>query len=440
MKFLYSDPHFGHFNVIKYSNRPFLHEVQGNDIVFGGKVVAVNVDEKIIHKEAERLSVELMTETLIQRWNSVVKPEDEVWIVGDFSMKLDAKKQAEVLRRLNGVKNLILGNHDRKATAMKAIGFNECFYEHDLLLKNGKKLKLSHYPYVALELNKMAESRPNIIKFMKNIKANPDFNLSYELGLEKLKKSGHILPYNPELDDDKQTQLNQLKKVISSHIGTRLVNKGEIMGHGHTHHPEKRFANMINFSVEAWDYTPVSEDRVIALMTEIEQEMNGELLTETNYKDPQYDYYHSLYDSLFAHKSGLPEKFPGLKIIHDLVDLYSRHEYLQDNPSSDSRLTPPVKYSSRWYQEAVRLDMFIPQSKLVAGEFYLGDCRNSSWAYYTGEKFIYWRRKFGDEFLEAIEAVENDCGYDVFVPHKKYEISDEERAEFNQALLKFNQK
>lgn len=434
MRYFYSDPHFGHYNVIKYSNRPFKHVVEGTSILFEGQVIAENVDPKIITQEAERLSVELMTETFISNWNAVVKPEDEVWVVGDFAMKIDAKAQAAILKRLNGKKYLILGNHDRKAQAMKDLGFTDCFYEYELTLKNGKTLLLSHYPYVPLELNDMAESRPNIIKFMKNIKTNPDFDVPYEMGLEKLKKIGKIIPYNPELDPDKK-QLNQMKRVISAHIGSRLVNKGKILGHGHTHSTEKRFANMINFSVEAWNYTPVAEDTVIELMEEIEKEMQGEFLTLQTHQESKYDYYTDLYLKLFAYK--LREKFPGLQAIQELSNLYSTYEHKCSTPNSDIACNIPTGYSKKWYEEAVRLNMFIPQSRLVAGEFYEGDCRNASWAYYTGEKFIYWRSKFGSEYLEEIETIENDKGFDVFSPHKVYDISTGEKTKFLEALAKF---
>ena len=79
--FFISDTHFGHKNIIKYSNRPFG-------------------------------SVEEMNRALIENWNKVVGPKDEVWHLGDFAfMKYDDFKN--VVRQLHGVKRLILGNHDK---------------------------------------------------------------------------------------------------------------------------------------------------------------------------------------------------------------------------------------------------------------------------------------------------------------------------------------
>jgi calcineurin-like phosphoesterase family protein len=78
--FFVSDTHWGHANIIKYSQRPF-----------------ANVDE--------------MNEGLIANWNAVVKENDTVWHLGDFAF-MPIKPFKEVLRRLNGHIHVVLGNHD----------------------------------------------------------------------------------------------------------------------------------------------------------------------------------------------------------------------------------------------------------------------------------------------------------------------------------------
>ena len=76
-----SDTHWGHTNIIKYSNRPFN-------------------------------SVEEMNEALVKNWNERVQQHDTVYHLGDFAFtQYDALKKTA--RRLNGTKHLILGNHDK---------------------------------------------------------------------------------------------------------------------------------------------------------------------------------------------------------------------------------------------------------------------------------------------------------------------------------------
>ena len=65
-----SDHHFGHTNILKYSNRPFN-------------------------------SVEEMDEELIKRWNSKVQPNDIVYHLGDVAMTKNPEGIGDILNRLN---------------------------------------------------------------------------------------------------------------------------------------------------------------------------------------------------------------------------------------------------------------------------------------------------------------------------------------------------
>ena len=60
----------------------------------------------------------------------------------------------------------------------------------------------------------------------------------------------------------------------------------------------------------------------------------------------------------------------------------------------------------------------IPKKDLIAGETYIGSCRNASEAVWNGEVFIYKRYKFGFTYDDKINHFEDDDGYDLFVPIK----------------------
>lgn len=54
---------------------------------------------------------EEMNEAIVKRWNSVVSKRDAVYLLGDLTME---KKNYDILRRLNGIINVVLGNHDER--------------------------------------------------------------------------------------------------------------------------------------------------------------------------------------------------------------------------------------------------------------------------------------------------------------------------------------
>ena len=55
-------------------------------------------------------SVEDHDDYIKNKWNSVVKKKDTVWIIGDITME---KSDYSFLDELNGIKKVVLGNHDQ---------------------------------------------------------------------------------------------------------------------------------------------------------------------------------------------------------------------------------------------------------------------------------------------------------------------------------------
>ena len=114
--FFTSDTHFYHSNIINFCGRPFK-------------------------------SVEVMNETLIANWNSVVGPDDIVFHLGDFCLGGSAE-WTNILNRLNGKIYLIVGNHDIK-------NLRQGYYSHfehiamQMHIEVGKqKIYLNHCPFL----------------------------------------------------------------------------------------------------------------------------------------------------------------------------------------------------------------------------------------------------------------------------------------------------
>lgn len=121
---LTSDCHFNHQNIVKFEpiSRPY--------------------------------TVEEMNEVIINNWNSVVKPEDTIYVLGDFFMG-QLTGIEPILSRLNGKIILIRGNHDTKNRLefykQKGIEIKDIAY----LEYKGMFYILCHFPIADEEFKKM---------------------------------------------------------------------------------------------------------------------------------------------------------------------------------------------------------------------------------------------------------------------------------------------
>ena len=117
--YITSDLHFGHKNIMNFCP---------------------------VSRARFRNDVDYMNEAMVREWNEIVEPQDLVYILGDVAF-LPAQKAAEFMRRCNGRKILVQGNHDRKT--LNDPVFRGCFEEihHYLDINyNGTKVCMFHYP------------------------------------------------------------------------------------------------------------------------------------------------------------------------------------------------------------------------------------------------------------------------------------------------------
>lgn len=105
-------------------------------------------DKPFVWEPRGLTSAEEMNETIIERWNSVVKPNDMIFHLGD-TMLLDNNKGIECLKRLNGQICLIYGNHDtnnrielihKELPSIITLGYAHLFKYKKI------NIYLSHYP------------------------------------------------------------------------------------------------------------------------------------------------------------------------------------------------------------------------------------------------------------------------------------------------------
>lgn len=177
-----SDHHFYHNNVIRYCSRPYS-------------------------------SVEEMNEALVRNWNDVVRPDDIVYYLGDFSM---AFRSVELFtNRLMGHKILICGNHDF------------CHPAH----KRSRN-----------EANRALWTQ----KYLDNGWAEVHTYIEYDIpGVAKVNMMH--LPYYDE---------------FGKYEAHRMKDDGRWLFCGHVHEKWKTKDKMINVGVDVWDYKPVHIDEI----------------------------------------------------------------------------------------------------------------------------------------------------------------------------------
>lgn len=117
IKAFFSDPHFGHENIISYCNRPF--------------------------SDAHEMNLQL-----VHNYNKVIGIDDVVVWLGDCFFKGDREHYRNILAEMAGRKILVVGNHDGPEAQMAELGFDMVLRESVMHIA-GKTCRLNHFPYGA---------------------------------------------------------------------------------------------------------------------------------------------------------------------------------------------------------------------------------------------------------------------------------------------------
>lgn len=190
-RYFTADTHFGHEKIIEYCERPF-----------------DSADE--------------MDEAMVERFNEILRPEDTLIHLGDVLMG-DVEKGLENVKRINGKKILISGNHDYTWTGTAPHKKDKYF---DLYLEAGFVL--------------MPEQVPTFIG-------------------DKLAIMSHF-PYQ-----EATSGKNRFKRF-------RPTDNGHFLLHGHIHDDWLFHDNrMLNVGVDVWDFRPVSVDEITPYVKKFEE-------------------------------------------------------------------------------------------------------------------------------------------------------------------------
>jgi calcineurin-like phosphoesterase family protein len=82
-------------------------------------------------------------ELIINNWNSLVKPNDKAFLLGDICYD---KSKLELINRLNGYKYLVKGNYDDDIEDTTWLKYFEEVYDSLYIKINSNLVFLNHYP------------------------------------------------------------------------------------------------------------------------------------------------------------------------------------------------------------------------------------------------------------------------------------------------------
>ena len=108
----------------------------------------LNHNKNFIYEPRGFINIYEMNETIIKNFHSLVKPEDDLYLLGDIFLG-DLHEGIKLFNQLPGKIHLVWGNHD---TNNRVIAMSECHNVVELvgyagILKHGHyRFYLSHYP------------------------------------------------------------------------------------------------------------------------------------------------------------------------------------------------------------------------------------------------------------------------------------------------------
>jgi len=218
--FFTADPHFGHARIIELCGRPY-----------------------VTTKE--------MNNDLAARWNSVVAEDDTVYVLGDVALGQPVTDSLKHIRRLNGTKYLVAGNHDR------------AWLGYDKRYTNGNPTGPE----------RLASARALYLESGFDDVINPEPGQALD---KTFVLAGEDLPDTEEAQIE--FEMSHFPYVGDSHgedryVSWRPADRGGWLVHGHVHKQWLQRGRMINVGVDVWAGYPVSLRQIAELIEAGERDL-----------------------------------------------------------------------------------------------------------------------------------------------------------------------
>lgn len=188
-------------------------------------------------------TVEDHDRTLAERWDSVIRPNDIVYVQGDIAISPSRDHAFEWFAERPGIKHLVTGNHDAIHPLFGSRAQRERRKAMDQLYRN-----------TWAEAQGDDHFTPSWFDVFETIQ---EFAMTTINGTKVM--MSHF-PYRGEGNRDLEERYSEF----------RLRDEGLLLLHGHTHSHRKVSSltngGAIHVGVDAWDWTPVPEAQIVEKM------------------------------------------------------------------------------------------------------------------------------------------------------------------------------
>jgi len=207
--------------------------------------------------------------------------------------------------------------------------------------------------------------------------------------------------------EDTGLTFNNVKKVVGERIASLSCNLCNNI-HGKTRDERANDDYYTRLKSDDISIFVKIADRLANMFHSLNYGNNGMFKT---YKKELPGFKEKLYNGMYDDMWELLENIENSDVKDNFY--FPKIEKFDENTIYQIHLPQPIPYGM--YNELYKKGI-IPKKDLLKNHYYKGKCRNATVALWNGFEFVHMRYKFGDFRLDSVNHLEDDNGFDLFVP------------------------
>ncbi len=260
-------------------------------------------------------------------------------------------------------------------------------------------------------------------------------DLPYHVHLNEVasfaKKYKHLIPekdYNEvyiaawghDLYEDPGLSYNELKKVLGKFVADIIYAVSNEKGHNREEKANDKY------------YEGIKENKYALFVKLCDRlanmsfsKRNGNVGHYKMYEKEAINFKNKLYNGMYDE---MWEELDNIKFTERDAEYYPKIDKVDEETIWYIHLPNPIP--GDLYLELYKKGV-IPKKNLIKGKYYFGKCRNGRVAMWNGHEFIYMRQEMNKSYHpEEINHIEDDNGFDLFIPIKEIIPEEHQRIKY----------